>query len=123
MYGPGSPPRASKQRQVSSTSTGPLTCEGGAVSQPSVIGTDGQREDATYQLGRAPALVPRHLLHGALHLDQVERLAAHGDAGSRMAATSLSLLWLPVMKFTVGRAAGSGGVAVSAEAMMDVYSV
>jgi hypothetical protein len=41
----------------------------------------GGREGETYGLGGALALVRRHLLHGALDLDEVERLVVYLDGG------------------------------------------
>ncbi len=63
-----------------------------------------------YGFSGPPAFVDGYLLDRPLDLDQVDGLAAHSMAGSRMAWTSTSLFLLPVMKLTTGRDAMAGGI-------------
>ena len=72
---------ASKQRHVSSTSTGPFTCVQSQISQnPFPTSRLSLVVVNAYLVRRPPTLIPRDLLDRALQLRQIQILAAELDA-------------------------------------------
>lgn len=76
MYGPGSPLRALKHRQVSSTKTGPPIL---FHVVDVTYGNDVRWKEKTYSSGSPPAFVLGNLLDGALDFDQVEGTTSQGN--------------------------------------------
>lgn len=90
MYGPGKPFSALKQRQVSSTRTGPPILPRASMSLTAL------QWDAvsTYDCGSSPTLVLWDFFNGALDLDQIEGTTSQWDSVSEDDLNFGQLIWI-----------------------------